>query len=99
MCDLCRKKININSLRCYECKDSLMSFKFNTNIEFNDYSGGILLSVFDSVAQKVFGIPAAKMKELQTDQDQFKKFVDNIVFRPYSVGIEIKSDRFILRTF
>ena len=64
-CDLCKKKINLTSLKCYDCKANVISIKYNTNIEFTDYSGSIILSVFDNVAEKLFGISALGLKEMK----------------------------------
>ncbi len=64
-CDLCRKKININSAKCFECKENVLSYKYNTSIEFGDYSGSLWLSVYDNVAEKLFGFSALRLKELK----------------------------------
>lgn len=65
MCDLCKKKININSQKCFDCKSSVMSYKYNTNVEFGDYSGSVWVSVYDSVAEKLFGVCALRFKEIK----------------------------------
>lgn len=98
MCDLCKKKININSTKCFDCKGNVMSFKYNTNIEFGDYSGSIWVSVYDSVAEKLFGISALKFKEIKENSVEYEEFEYGIFYQPYQIGIEIKSERFILRT-
>jgi len=39
-----------------------MSFKYNTSIEINDYSGSMTLTVFDNVAEKLLGVSALRLK-------------------------------------
>ena len=65
MCELCKKKINLHSQKCFECEASVMSFKYNTLIEFSDYSGSVMLHVYDSVAEKLLAISAMRFKELK----------------------------------
>lgn len=48
-----------------------MSFKYNTNIEFGDYSGSIWVSVYDSIAEKLFGISALKFKEIKENSSEY----------------------------
>ena len=71
-CDLCKKKININSVKCFECKNNVMSFKYNTNVDFGDYSGSIWVSVYDSVAEKLFGVSALRLKELKENPQDYE---------------------------
>jgi hypothetical protein len=71
VCDLCKKKININSLKCFECKGSVMSFRFNTTVEVNDYSGSMTLTVFDNVAEKLLGVSALRLKEMKDDKEEY----------------------------
>jgi hypothetical protein len=97
-CDLCKKKINLTSLKCFDCKGNVISIKYNTNLQFSDYSGSILISVFDNVAEKLFGISALAMKEMKENQDDFDKFIDNLGYEAFTIGVEIKSERFILRS-
>jgi hypothetical protein len=68
-----------------------MSFKYNTNIEFSDYSGSVLLSVFDNVAEKLFGVSALRMKEMKENGDEYDKLIDNLGYEQFLIGIEIKS--------
>ena len=65
MCELCKKKINLHSQKCVEGEASVMSFKYNTLIEFSDYSGSVMLHVYDSVAEKLLAISAMRFKELK----------------------------------
>lgn len=75
-----------------------MSYKYNTNIEFGDYSGSIWVSVFDSIAEKLFGISALRFKEIKEAPEQYEQFEYGLFYQPYQIGIEIKSERFILRS-
>lgn len=98
-CDLCKKKININSVKCYECKANVVSIKYNTNIEFTDYSGSLVLAVFDNVAEKLFGMSALALKEMtENGTDDYDKFMEKIIYEPFVIGVEVKTERFILRT-
>lgn len=97
-CDLCKKKININSPKCFECKGNVISIKYNTNVEFGDYSGSVLLSVYDNIAEKLFGRSALEMKEMRDSREEYDKFIDLLTYQPFVIGVEIKSERFILRT-
>lgn len=69
-CDFCKKKINMISAKCFECKNSVISIKYNTNLEFADFSGSITVSVFDNVAEKFFGISALEMKDLREKNEE-----------------------------
>ena len=42
-----------------------MSYKYNTNVEFSDYSSSIWDSVYDSMAEKLFGVSALRFKEIK----------------------------------
>jgi hypothetical protein len=75
-----------------------LSYKYNTNVEFNDYSGSITLTVFDSVAEKLFGVSANQFKEIENVKETFEAFLDSLRYQMFEIGIEIKTDRFILRT-
>jgi hypothetical protein len=97
-CDLCKKKININSPKCFECKGNVVSLKYNTNVEFGDYSGSLLLAVYDNVAEKLFGQSALAMKELKENREEYDSFMEKLSYHPFLIGVEIKSERFILRT-
>jgi uncharacterized Zn finger protein len=68
-----------------------MSFKYNTNVEFGDYSGSIWVSVYDSVAEKLFGVSALRLKELKENPQDYEDFESSIFYQPYQIGIEIKS--------
>jgi hypothetical protein len=97
-CDLCKKKININSPKCFECKGNVISVKYNTNVEFSDYSGSVFVAVYDNIAEKLFGHSALSMKEMKENREQYDKFIDNLNYEPFLIGVEIKSERFILRS-
>lgn len=87
MCDLCKKKININSAKCFECKGTVMSYKYNTNIEFGDYSGSIWLAVYDSIAEKLFGLSALRFKELKETPEDYEDFEYSLFYKSYQIGI------------
>lgn len=48
-----------------------MSLKYNTNIEFGDYSGSIWVSVYDSIAEKLFGVSALRFKEIKESPEAY----------------------------
>ena len=64
-----------------------MSFKYNTNVEFVDYSGSIWISVFDSIGEKLFKINAMKLKEIKENEEDYENFVDGILYKPFEIGI------------
>lgn len=97
-CDLCKKKINLGSDKCYECRKAIFSIKYNTNFEFSDYSGSLMVSVFDNVAEKLFGKSALEMSELKAKSEEYDRFMDNLSYEAFLIGVEIKNDRFILRS-
>ena len=68
-----------------------MSFKYNTNVEFGDYSGSIWVSVYDAVAEKLFGVSALRLKEIREDPEHFSEFEYGLFYQTYQIGIEIKS--------
>lgn len=74
-----------------------MGFKYNTNVELGDYSGSIWVSVYDSVAEKLFGVSALRLKEIKQNENEYEQFMSNLYYKPFHVGIEIKSEKFILR--
>ena len=68
-----------------------MSYKYNTNVEFGDYSGSIWVSVYDSVAEKLFGVSALRLKELKERPEHYEEFESAIFYQTYQLGVEIKS--------
>lgn len=90
-CDLCKKKININSPKCFECKGNVISIKYNTNVEFSDYSGSIMVAVYDNVAQKLFRQSAIEMKDLKQNREKYDNFIERLNYEPFEIGVEIKS--------
>jgi len=46
----------------------------------------------------LFGVSALKLKELKENPQDYEEFEYGIFYQPYQIGIEIKSERFILRS-
>lgn len=67
-------------------------------MEFSDYSGSLVVSVFDNVAEKLFGKSALEMSEMKTKTEDYDRFMDNLGYEAFMIGVEIKNDRFILRS-
>lgn len=67
-------------------------------MEFSDYSGSIIVAVYDNVAEKMFKMCAIAMKELKDNKDEYDLAIDRLTYEPFLIGVEIKSERFILRT-
>lgn len=97
MCDLCKKKINLHSQKCFDCKGNVMSYKYNATVEFSDYSASMQLSLYDNIAEKMFTVSALRLFDMRQDVDEYEKFIDNFVYRPYLIGVEIKNERYLLR--
>lgn len=55
VCELCKKKINIHSVKCFDCNSNAVAIHYNVCIEMHDYSGGINVIGFDPIVEKFFG--------------------------------------------
>jgi hypothetical protein len=55
------------------------------------------LSLYDNIAEKMFTVSALRLFDMRQDVDEYEKFIDNFVYRPYLIGVEIKNERYLLR--